>query len=107
MRGVFFVSIRGRHTRCALVTGVQTCALPIYRGDVEGQVLAVQRVAHLGAQGVPGTEATGLAAVGRDCLGECIPQGRRVVPAGDDLVAALPGVEIGSASWRARVWQYV
>src|SRR3546814_14686429 len=26
----FFVSSRRRHTRCALVTGVQTCALPIY-----------------------------------------------------------------------------
>src|SRR3546814_9266924 len=26
---VFFFSIRRRHTRCALVTGVQTCALPI------------------------------------------------------------------------------
>src|SRR3546814_4971035 len=25
----FFFSIRRRHTRCALVTGVQTCALPI------------------------------------------------------------------------------
>src|SRR3546814_5038123 len=28
-RAVFFVSSRRRHTRCALVTGVQTCALPI------------------------------------------------------------------------------
>src|SRR3546814_2671298 len=27
----FFFSSRTRHTRCALVTGVQTCALPIYR----------------------------------------------------------------------------
>src|SRR3546814_4512621 len=27
----FFFSSRSRHTRCALVTGVQTCALPIYR----------------------------------------------------------------------------
>src|SRR3546814_19352735 len=27
--GIFFSS-RRRHTRCALVTGVQTCALPIY-----------------------------------------------------------------------------
>src|SRR3546814_18629037 len=27
----FFVSSRRRHTRCALVTGVQTCALPISR----------------------------------------------------------------------------
>src|SRR3546814_15098527 len=28
----FFFSIRRRHTRCALVTGVQTCALPICLG---------------------------------------------------------------------------
>src|SRR3546814_870580 len=27
---VFVFSSRRRHTRCALVTGVQTCALPIY-----------------------------------------------------------------------------
>src|SRR3546814_1914663 len=27
---VFFFSSRRRHTRCALVTGVQTCALPIF-----------------------------------------------------------------------------
>src|SRR3546814_12242949 len=29
----FFFSSRRRHTRCALVTGVQTCALPIF-GDL-------------------------------------------------------------------------
>src|SRR3546814_2016585 len=28
---IFFFSSRRRHTRCALVTGVQTCALPIYQ----------------------------------------------------------------------------
>src|SRR3546814_6798030 len=28
-RSFFFFSSRRRHTRCALVTGVQTCALPI------------------------------------------------------------------------------
>src|SRR3546814_10633265 len=27
---LFFFSSRRRHTRCALVTGVQTCALPIF-----------------------------------------------------------------------------
>src|SRR3546814_20258091 len=32
---VFFFSSRRRHTRCALVTGVQTCALPIYYGWIE------------------------------------------------------------------------
>src|SRR3546814_2838076 len=34
----FFFSSRRRHTRCALVTGVQTCALPILR-QVIGNVL--------------------------------------------------------------------
>src|SRR3546814_11112155 len=29
-----FFSSRRRHTRCALVTGVQTCALPIWIGGV-------------------------------------------------------------------------
>src|SRR3546814_16807217 len=29
---IFFFSSRRRHTRCSLVTGVQTCALPISRG---------------------------------------------------------------------------
>src|SRR3546814_5120064 len=29
----FFFSSRRRHTRCALVTGVQTCALPIFTDD--------------------------------------------------------------------------
>src|SRR3546814_13689737 len=38
----FFFSCRRRHTRCALVTGVQTCALPIsyrksdFRGGANG-----------------------------------------------------------------------
>src|SRR3546814_17158910 len=36
---VFFCSSRRRHTRCALVTGVQTCALPIY-GSVYGVIPA-------------------------------------------------------------------
>src|SRR3546814_7075152 len=30
----FFLSSRRRHTRCALVTGVQTCALPIWFGRI-------------------------------------------------------------------------
>src|SRR3546814_1236967 len=32
----FFLSSRRRHTRCALVTGVQTCALPICRTFTRG-----------------------------------------------------------------------
>src|SRR3546814_1000046 len=32
---IFFFSSRRRHTRCALVTGVQTCALPISIGTCQ------------------------------------------------------------------------
>src|SRR3546814_18974792 len=56
---IFFFSSRGRHTKCALVTGVQTCALPIFkfcdsriavfRGE-DGVVRAVSaRCKHMGA----------------------------------------------------------
>src|SRR3546814_13033606 len=41
----FFFSSRRRHTRCALVTGVQTCALPIFRhlGWPDGNVRRIAR----------------------------------------------------------------
>src|SRR3546814_14507647 len=45
---ILFCSSRRRHTRCALVTGVQTCALPICRTLIErreGEV-AKTRLAH-------------------------------------------------------------
>src|SRR3546814_9067312 len=38
---IFFFSSRRRHTRCALVTGVQTCALPIY--ELPGVFRVAQR----------------------------------------------------------------
>src|SRR3546814_5375434 len=38
---VFFFSSRRRHTRCALVTGVQTCALPISFERVQLRELTV------------------------------------------------------------------
>src|SRR3546814_4484509 len=41
----FFFSSRRRHTRCALVTGVQTCALPIFF-DNGGRAAWIVRVAH-------------------------------------------------------------
>src|SRR3546814_1057944 len=34
---MFFFSSRRRHTRCALVTGVQTCALPISHAPPSGR----------------------------------------------------------------------
>src|SRR3546814_9432760 len=37
-----FFSSRRRHTRCALVTGVQTCALPIYGSGAADKVRFLQ-----------------------------------------------------------------
>src|SRR3546814_10473713 len=45
----FFFSSRRRHTRCALVTGVQTCALPIadmLRSERYAGLFRVDRAAH-------------------------------------------------------------
>src|SRR3546814_13183175 len=41
----FFFSSRRRHTRCALVTGVQTCALPIC--EIKKEVGSVPLVADI------------------------------------------------------------
>src|SRR3546814_2078826 len=40
---LFFFSSRRRHTRCALVTGVQTCALPISREQAQERQQAQDR----------------------------------------------------------------
>src|SRR3546814_5233470 len=46
---LFFFSSRRRHTRCALVTGVQTCALPICRlgEDVFSPAVTLRQAPHL------------------------------------------------------------
>src|SRR3546814_4209510 len=46
----FFFSSRRRHTRCALVTGVQTCALPIFPvvGRRSSERLQIRQVQYLG-----------------------------------------------------------
>src|SRR3546814_4752307 len=57
---VFFFSSRRRHTRCALVTGVQTCALPIFEARI-GADPDAGRHAHVGgdAEGDDLLDATG------------------------------------------------
>src|SRR3546814_3940564 len=51
---IFCFSIRRRHTRCALVTGVQTCALPLsawHGGALRGREGAHLRAADGGGYG--------------------------------------------------------
>src|SRR3546814_2972161 len=84
----FFFSSRRRHTRCALVTGVQTCALPISAattivvpkpaGTVEGDLIVVVLAPSVDVNGF--TDASGF---------------------------TYAYAEIGRASCRERVCQYV
>src|SRR3546814_9604946 len=54
--GIFFLfSRRRRHTRCALVTGVQTCALPIYSTAIGASAYAADNATAIGN----GSEASG------------------------------------------------
>src|SRR3546814_1727830 len=60
---ILFFSSRRRHTRCALVTGVQTCALPIFIEQLNGKCTGMAIPDHAGlindeglrnARGTPG-----------------------------------------------------
>src|SRR3546814_7841712 len=90
----FVFSSRRRHTRCALVTGVQTCALPIYA--VWRPVLAVLDWIRSKVDG--GCRFVPLQDVPID---EVIPARWRSSVIDDD------GREIGIASCRERVCRYV
>src|SRR3546814_7458649 len=56
---VFVVfSSRRRHTRCALVTGVQTCALPIFRSHIDGSEHRLTPARSIGIQELLGADVT-------------------------------------------------
>src|SRR3546814_5802132 len=97
---LFFFSSRRRHTRGALVTGVQTCALPIcvLRRCVERvQREAVAERRRRGGDGSGGVGHRATIAVGRK------KADRRAT--GERGRGRRP--EIGRASWRERVCLYV
>src|SRR3546814_4156677 len=112
----FFLSSRRRHTGCALVTGVQTCALPIFvavvtpmfpDGAVDWDSLSALVEWHI-AEGTDGIVAVGTtgesATLNVDEHTEVI---RRVVKLSKQRVPIIAGTgEIGSASCRERVGQY-
>src|SRR3546814_4458859 len=102
---IFFVSSRRRHTRCGLVTGVQTCARPISAiADDVRRIYAVQfhpevmhtldgaKLLHNFVRKVAG------------CHGEWTMKGFR-----NEAIAKIReqvGKEIGRASGWERVWHY-
>src|SRR3546814_5527409 len=95
---VFVFLSRRRHTRCALVTGVQTCALPIYdrRGRAE-QGEEQDRLVETGAVG--GRQSVALAQQGA-LVGDDF--GQQIVDPGQP-VALTGGVEFGNRSEERRV----
>src|SRR3546814_10586149 len=103
---VFFFSSRRRHTRCALVTGVQTCALPI------SVVVRGGRIDAVGADVKAPKGAKIVRADGKALLPGFIDVHTHWSPSGSP--AALPQIanaylstEIGRASCRERACQYV
>src|SRR3546814_7823502 len=93
---VFFFSCRRRHTRCALVTGVQTCALPI--SDRGGNPdLARPAALCLDRAGHPTSVFEG-ASMTTTPSADAAPT---------DMTAMRAAIEIGSAACRERECQYV
>src|SRR3546814_2553141 len=100
----FVFSSRRRHTRCALVTGVQTCALPIY--DFSSWMVDVADSFDRWATGLDQTEG----------FQEFVAYIRENGPQVADTMGALgdavlqvvqASAQIGRASCRERVCQYV
>src|SRR3546814_7643970 len=97
---LFFLASRRRHTRCALVTGVQTCALPISLDPVVVPVLLVAfLVQHMGAGGRGGAQGPS----------EQAAQEYEAVLHGEaGGLAMLPnpyGTSVSSRSEQRRVWK--
>src|SRR3546814_9429590 len=90
---LFFFSSRRRHTSCALVTGVQTCALPIYPSAVPAAIRCVAPVPAMPVDAIGSTR-----------------ESRTVASTKIAAASGRPwscGTEIGRASCRERVCQYV
>src|SRR3546814_7620694 len=106
----FFFSSRRRHTRCALVTGVQTCALPIFGSTGgapnvdDGGMRAVRRRRNVSGLRCPLTPSASErrsasarefehAFLGSPVFAQTLERGR--------------AHQIGRRSCRESVWQYV
>src|SRR3546814_13086710 len=101
---VFFLSSRRRHTRCALVTGVQTCALPIcHRSETEVKALTRDMKKYVM---VPGNAKVRHAFIeGR--LEKLRAFSEKTKLNREEINDQATGFKIGRAPCRERVCQYV
>src|SRR3546814_7730612 len=101
----FFLSSRRRHTRCALVTGVQTCALPICNLGVLGFSFAALADALGPARQVEQARVVAEREAAFSLTAAAIRQPDQAEAGG--ALAAERQLKIGRASCRERVCQYV
>src|SRR3546814_2002545 len=105
----FFFSSRRRHTRCALVTGVQTCALPIWVVTRRGQVhlgMATQTDAGLMVPVIRNAQERNVWQLATE-IGRLAEAARTGKAKSDELSGSTLTIKIGRASCRERVCQYV
>src|SRR3546814_5414731 len=107
-----FFSSRRRHTRCALVTGVQTCALPISKelvaiGVCQPTMIDLRKP----LEGTPGLLLMAALILFGAAIGIAVAIMIKWIEMSDALANYLGGVvgagQIGRASCRARGCQYV
>src|SRR3546814_6985940 len=103
---VFFFSSRRRHTRCALVTGVQTCALPIYfagysaierRRDVDASLKMIEAAWAKEPQNPSITDSLGWAYVLTGRLDEAVPLLEKAQRGEPENAVIVEHLEIGRA----------
>src|SRR3546814_16978709 len=120
---LFFFSSRRRHTRCALVTGVQTCALPILdhlddrrdaaplgpeplrqRAMIFDLRRGVRAIAHLVLE-AHDAEPRVARAVGQPARDEEAGEPAFGIGAGQERIAHRRHAETGRPEGRERVWR--
>src|SRR3546814_3322776 len=90
----FFFSSRRRHTRCALVTGVQTCALPILVAalGIDAEIVDLRSLVPLDIDAIEASVKK---------------TGRCLIVHEATRTSGFGAEQIGRASCRERVCQYV
>src|SRR3546814_9669582 len=105
---MFFCSSRRRHTRCALVTGVQMCALPISAYVIVWAFILLFGGVRMHNMGDTFYQKNAEVAVPEVIKASCVVSQQVATPTElFHMTARQAASEIGSASCRTRVCQYV
>src|SRR3546814_21103674 len=87
---MFIFSSRRRHTRCALVTGVQTCALPICIAEVQKQIAEIEELDRSKSRQLARTQVIEELQASRSQLVHLFDELVRTIPDGIKLMLIQP-----------------